>query len=251
MWQSFLAALCFLTIFPVPSNWLKNQGDQTIQGHAILFYPLVGLLLGFTLFAASFFFTVFDSLLTSALLVTVWVVITGALHLDGLADTADAWLGGHGDCDKTLRILKDTQIGVAAVVAIILLLVIKILAISEIHSSLLFAIILAPVLGRTAVMALLLTTAYVRENGIGADMIKVMPRPIAWGVVTLVGLLTIVALQWNAIFILVSIVLAVFLYRILLMRRLGGTTGDTAGALVEIIEAIVLLDFAAIEFLAI
>ena len=250
MWQSFLAALCFLSIFPVPAEWLKRQDDRTVQGCSILFYPLVGLFLGFGLFAAVFFLSVFDNLLTSALLVTIWVIATGALHLDGLADTADAWLGGHGDRDKTLAILKDTHAGVAAVITIVLLLTLKILALNDIHGPLLLAILITPVLARTAVIALLLTTDYVRANGIGTKMIVAMPRKLAWGVIGLVCLLALIVLHWKAIYILASIVLAIFLYRVMLVRRLGGTTGDTAGALIEIIELLVLLDFAAIEFLS-
>jgi len=250
MWQSFLAALCFLTIFPVPAAWLKGHEDRATQGYSILFYPLVGLLLGLVLLASIFFLSVFDSLLATALLVMVWVIVTGALHLDGLADTADAWLGGHGDRDKTLSILKDTHAGVAAIVAIVLLLIIKILALNDINSNLLFAVLVTPILSRTAVIGLLLTTNYVRENGIAEKMIVAMPRQLAWAMIAAVGLLALVVLQWKAIYILVSIVLAVFLYRIMLVRRLGGTTGDTAGALIEIIEVLVLLDFAAIEFLA-
>ena len=250
MWQSFLAALCFLSIFPVPADWLKKQDDRTVQGYSILFYPLIGLLIGLGLFATVFFLSVFDTLLTSTLLVTIWVIATGALHLDGLADTADAWLGGHGDRDKTLTILKDTHAGVAAIVAIVLLLALKILALNDIHTTLLVAVLVAPVLARTAVIGLLLTTDYVRENGIGTKMIVAMPRNLAWGVVGAVAVLALIALQWKAVYILLSIVLAVFLYRVMLLRRLGGTTGDTAGALIEIIEVLVLLDFAAIEFLS-
>jgi len=249
MWQSFLAALCFLTIFPVPSEWKKGHENRDTQGYSILFYPLIGLFIGLVLLASIFFLSVFDSLLTSALLVVIWVAVTGALHLDGLADTADAWLGGHGDRAKTMSILKDTHAGVAAIVAIVLLLIIKILALNDIHSSLLIAVVVAPVLSRTAVIGLLLSTDYVRANGIGEKLAVAMPRKLAWGVVALVGVLTLIVLQWKAIYILASIALAVFLYRIMLIRRLGGTTGDTAGALIEIIEVLVLLDFAAIEFL--
>jgi adenosylcobinamide-GDP ribazoletransferase len=250
MWQSFLAALCFLTIFPVPDTWIKQQDNRTVQGNSLLFYPVVGLFLGAALVVVSFFLSVFDSLLISALLITVWVVLTGALHLDGLADTADAWLGGHGDPDKTLSIMKDTHVGVAAVVAIVLVLIIKILALNEIRTELIFALLVTPVLARTSVMVLLLTTDYVRPNGIGTRMVVAMPRNIAWAVVVLVCLLSMVVLRWQAIFVLISVGLAIYLYRIALQRRLAGTTGDTAGALIEIIEVLILLDFAAREFLA-
>jgi len=149
-----------------------------------------------------------------------------------------------------LSILKDTHAGVAAMVAIVLLLIVKILALNDINSNLLLAVLVTPILARTAVIGLLLTTNYVRENGIAEKMIVAMPRQLAWAMIAAVGLLALVVLQWKAIYILVSIMLAVFLYRIMLVRRLGGTTGDTAGALIEIIEVLVLLDFAAIEFLA-
>jgi adenosylcobinamide-GDP ribazoletransferase len=250
MWQSFLAALCFLTIFPVPAEWFRQQENRLVQGNSLLFYPVIGLLIGAGLLAVSFFLSVFDSLLTSALLITIWIVMTGALHLDGLADTADAWLGGHGDREKTLTILKDSHAGVAAIVAIVLSIIIKILALNEIHAELFVALLITPVLARTAVMILLLTTDYVRPNGIGTKMVVAMPRSKAWGVTIVAGLLSVVLLKWNAIFILISIGLAIFLYRVMLLRRLGGTTGDTAGALIEIIEILVLLDFAAIEFLS-
>ena len=131
-----------------------------------------------------------------------------------------------------------------------MLLTIKILAVSEIDNSLWLALIVTPVLARSAVIGLLLTTDYVRANGIASKLIVAMPHNLAWGVIALVSLLSFIFLQWKAIFILISIILAIFLNRIMLVRRLGGTTGDTAGALIEIIEVIVLLDFAAIEFLS-
>ena len=64
-------------------------------------------------------------LLQAALLLALWVALTGALHLDGLADSADAWLGGFGDPARTLEIMKDPRSGPVAVVVLVLLLLLK------------------------------------------------------------------------------------------------------------------------------
>lgn len=85
--QPFLVALPFLTCLPVPEP--KNQ-DATLQGHAVDTFPAVGLLIGTLLFLCARVFSGAHAMVLAALLLTVCVLIAGDLHLDGLADSADA-----------------------------------------------------------------------------------------------------------------------------------------------------------------
>src|SRR5690606_7992123 len=117
-----LIALQFLTNLPIR---LPGMPAPEEQGRSLLWYPLVGLLIGLVLVCGGWLLDDSANLLVAALLLTLWVGMTGALHLDGLADTADAWLGGFGDCERTLTIMKDPRSGPIAVVVLVLLLLLK------------------------------------------------------------------------------------------------------------------------------
>jgi hypothetical protein len=105
----------------------------------------------------------------AALVLAVWVLLTGGLHLDGLADTADAWIGGQGDRDRTLAIMKDPRSGPMAVVIIVLVLLSKFAALQVLLAGdARTVLLLTPMLGRTVIVLLLITTPYVRPEGLGA-----------------------------------------------------------------------------------
>ena len=253
--HSFLVSLQFLTIIPVPTRWLARLSPSSehetevsterpgVQTGALVYYPLVGVIIGGLLLILISLLTAFSSFLSAVVLLTAWVIITGALHLDGLADSADAWLGGHGDKARTLLILKDTHSGVAAVLAIVLLLLLKLACLNELDNELLLALFFAPVLARVAVVYLLMTTDYVRESGIAAEMMASLAKKKLWTLIIFIALVVIVALGWNGLVILLSIISAVLIFRYMIIRRIGGTTGDTAGALIELIELLILFDF--------
>src|SRR5919108_3069538 len=98
-----LIAVQFLTCFPLR---LEPPPSGREAGLSLLWYPAVGLLLGFLLWAAAVLLSPLARPLAAAVVLTLWVACTGALHLDGLADTADAWVGGRGDRERTLAIMK-------------------------------------------------------------------------------------------------------------------------------------------------
>jgi len=229
-------ALQFLTRLPVRLSGMPTP-EQT--GRSLLFYPLVGGLIGTLLIAAAHLLEGAPAVLQAALLLTLWVGLTGALHLDGLADSADAWMGGFGDRERTLAIMKDPRSGPIAVVVLVLLLLLKftaLLALLEQGDHL--VLLLAPVLGRGALLALFLYTPYVRPGGLGDALKAHLPRSsatVALAVTTLLGLLL------GGFWVMMAVA-GVFLWlRRMMLQRLGGTTGDTAGALLEVIECAVLL----------
>ena len=118
----FLIALQFLTIVPVQ---LKQIPTARQNAQSLLFYPLIGLLIGFVLFGLSIVLIKLPTILLASIVLVVWIWLTGGLHLDGLADTADAWVGGFGDRERTLKIMKDPACGPIGVLSLIIVCLLK------------------------------------------------------------------------------------------------------------------------------
>ncbi|MDN7140991.1 adenosylcobinamide-GDP ribazoletransferase [Pseudomonas sp. JQ170] len=238
----FWIALQFLSSVPVR---LPGMPAPEQMGRSLLCYPLVGVLFGGLLWGLNTLLNGSPLLLHAALLLGAWVLLSGALHLDGLADSADAWLGGFGDRERTLLIMKDPRSGPIAVVTLVLVLLLKfcaLLALIEHGEGIL--LLLAPLIGRAALLGLFLTTPYVRAGGLGQALADHLPRRSAgWVLLASAGACVLVA-GLKGVWVLVAAALAFFAVRQLLIRRLGGTTGDTAGALVELLELVVLITLA-------
>lgn len=234
----FWIALQFLSSLPVS---LPGMPEPRELGRSLLFYPLVGLLFGLLLWLASLLLQGTPAPLHAALLLTLWVLLSGALHLDGLADSADAWLGGFGDRERTLQIMKDPRSGPIAVVTLVLVLLLKFCALWVLVEQGIGAqLLLAPLIGRAAMLGLFLCTPYVRPGGLGQALAEHLPRRIAGWVLLSSALFCLVLGGWVAV-----LALAMFAWlRHLICRRLGGTTGDTAGAMLELLELVVVLGLA-------
>jgi adenosylcobinamide-GDP ribazoletransferase len=239
--QPFLIALQFLTRLPVR---LEGMPAPETVGRSFLHYPSVGLLVGIILWLVGVAVDGALVPLQAALLLTAWVLLTGGLHLDGLADSADAWAGGFGDPERTLAIMKDPRSGPIAVVTLVLVLLLKFVALwallAEGHR---LALLLAPVLGRSALLGLFMTTPYVRPGGLGQALAEHLPRAPGRVVLTLVALLCLVLGYSGWLALVVTIGIGLIMRRVM-ARRIGGTTGDTAGALLELVECAVLVALA-------
>ncbi|MDM9555182.1 MAG: adenosylcobinamide-GDP ribazoletransferase [Pseudomonas asiatica] len=231
-------ALQFLSSLPVS---LPGMPAPREVGRSLLCYPLVGLLFGLLLWLASYLLQDTPAPLHAAMLLTLWVLLSGALHLDGLADSADAWLGGFGDRERTLLIMKDPRSGPIAVVTLVLVLLLKFCALWVLVEQGIDAqLLLAPLIGRAAMLGLFLSTPYVRQGGLGQALAEHLPRHAAGWVLLGCVLFCLVLGGW-----IVVLALAVFAWlRHLMCRRLGGTTGDTAGAMLELLELAVVLGLA-------
>jgi adenosylcobinamide-GDP ribazoletransferase len=233
--RGLLAAIGFLTRVPVPA---KVFDDAKASSASLAWYPIVGLLIGGVLWVVSWMLTSAPPLLAAALLLAAWVGLTGALHLDGLADSADAWVGGLGDRERTLAIMKDPRSGPMGVVALVLVLLLKFAALASLPSTS-AALLLAPVLGRTALTAAFLSTPYVRSSGLGSALMGASRAACMLGLAF--ALAVALVCGWHGVRALLA-ALAVFAgWRMACLRRLGGMTGDTLGALTELVEAAVLV----------
>ena len=183
----FWIALQFLTVLPIE---LKTIPTAQQNGRAILFYPLVGLIIGGILFLVTCIFVKLPALLLAAIVLALWIWLTGGLHLDGLADTADAWVGGFGDKLRTLQIMKDPSCGPIGVLSLVIICLLKfalVYVLIEQHQSLF--LICIPILGRMVPSIMFLTTPYVREKGLGRSLTDHLPKTASWIITVFVLLL--------------------------------------------------------------
>jgi adenosylcobinamide-GDP ribazoletransferase len=239
MWRAFLIAGRFLSRLPLPDPGPVSGRELA---RAAPLYPAVGLAIGLLVWGAARLLalpSVPD--LAAALVLLGWVWLTGGLHLDGLADTADAWVGGLGDRRRTLEIMKDPTSGPFGVLALVLVLLCKWSAIAALMAGgTLASLIWIPVLARAQLLILFLTTPYVRPAGMGADIGAHLPRGAAWTGVVIAAIASPLFLDTATLPVLLAAGALLLLWRRSLMARLGGFSGDTAGALVELTETVVL-----------
>ncbi|WP_295584021.1 adenosylcobinamide-GDP ribazoletransferase [uncultured Lamprocystis sp.] len=233
----------FLTRFPLPDPGAIEPAEL---GQAVPWYPWIGLLLGLVISGAALALgpAVLNgpSGVAAALVLALWVWSTGGLHLDGLADTADAWVGGLGSRERTLAIMKDPTSGPAGVSALALVLIAKFAAIEAlIGAGDAWLLLWVPLIARAQLPLLLLSTPYARPQGMAADPARTAPPGASRLAIVLAAGVVWFVLGWTGLLLLSAAGGLYWLVRRSLMARLGGFTGDTAGALVELTEALVLL----------
>lgn len=240
-WRPILLAWQFLTRLPLPRATSTTDHDV---GLSLAAYPLVGLGIGLVLWLSAWLAAGVEPWVSAAVVLSLWVLITGALHLDGLADSADAWLGGYGDRQRSLDIMRDPYCGPAAVVLLVLVLLSKFAALTVLCRQPSHWLIYAPLLGRAAIVGLFLTTPYVRRGGLGSALALHAPRRLCMLALGTTLLFTFVCAGGRGLSIIIIGVLIFILLRALMIQRLGGATGDTTGALVELLETTVLISLA-------
>jgi adenosylcobinamide-GDP ribazoletransferase len=239
--SGLLTAARYLTTLPLPGN----RRDSGPLGAAAGWFPLVGLLLGAVVVGVERVVgALFPGLLAALLIVTAWKLLTGGIHLDGLADCLDG-LTGAGPAER-LRIMRDSRIGSFGAIGLVLFLGLEVAAVADLDPARRWrALLVAPAIGRA--MPLLLGRLYgpARTEGHGAAFIASLgrtPTLIALAFATLVALAALGPPGLVATAVAVLTALAV---GYLLSRRLGGVTGDVFGAAVEMSELAVLLTVSA------
>jgi adenosylcobinamide-GDP ribazoletransferase len=235
---SFIAAFRFLTIIPL---WRSREFTVLQMGKSTAWFPLIGLLIGLAsgilAWALSF---ILPQLIVVLLTITFTVLVTGAMHLDGLADTCDG-LGGSSPAAR-LEIMKDSRTGAFGVIGIVTALLFKIALLNSLPKMyLLFTLLVMPVLGRWIMALALFSFPYARPAGTG----KAFKDNIRWQDILLASLTALVVSIGIGRFAGAASVLSVLLIGLtvawLLHRQLKGLTGDVYGALNEIAEITMLL----------
>jgi len=254
----FFMSIALLTRLPVAGFLSQDWSDKAL-GRSALWYPFVGLLLGILLVILVLLLPQQSApLVVATLVVMLWVLLTGALHLDGLADCVDAMYAGHAvikkeplseseACPKKqtlFRVLKDPNVGAMGVIALMLLLVLKVSLISM-SSQLVLSILVAVVVSRSAALAFIVITPYTpyaSKAGLGAVLAVYTPKKVSMVILlcVFVGLLFILPVV--DVFILLVVQLMLFYcWRNYWVKQLGGFVGDAIGALIELSEVTLLL----------
>lgn len=237
--MSFLAAVQFLTRIPVT---LRHADDRTI-GASRAFFPLVGGLIGAFLAGLDILLrrAGIPALPASALEVAVLAAVTGGLHLDGLADTADALMSGS-DREGMLRIMRDPHTGAMGTISVVLLLLLKVVFLSAIDGrARCTALILMCALGRWSMAYAIQISPYARPNG-KARSYFAAPTPGVTACAGSIALsLSLVAAGIPGAALCAAATAVGHLITRTFGRILGGSTGDTLGATDELIETAVVV----------
>jgi len=249
MIKNIITALQFLTVFTVKKDHRIEEGDLA---KSMVYFPLIGFLIGVILVYAdkAFALVVLPQNIANLLLLVITLLITRALHIDGLADTLDGLMGGHDHASR-LEIMKDSRLGTAGVLGIICVLSVKYLCLNNLYGSdKIAALLTAPALARWTQTFMVFGTNYGREHGIGKAFVGHL-RANSFAVVSAVAAsltafvivredVRSVVLYFSLI---VGVVLLSYVGRRYLVRELGGITGDAIGAISELNEVLVFLIF--------
>lgn len=242
--KNFFLALQFLTIIPVKIKHI----DESRISRSVIYFPLVGLLLGLILTGANNFlyFLNLEHLFINVILIVFLIFLTGGMHLDGLADTIDAF-SSRKNKEEMLRIMRDSSIGVMGVLSLISIVLLKIALLSSISVSLkMSALLLMCILSRWSLVLSMFLFPYAREKG-KAKMLIQGTDLRAFGLSTIITLVCVI-IVWRAEGLLIMAIVAIVAYVFgkFTSSKIGGITGDTLGATNELIETITLFTICAL-----
>ncbi len=235
--KRFLAALQFLTILPLPRGL---SPDERALGGSIPFFPVVGLLIGAAVALLDWGLgRIFPVGVTSVFAVIVMIAASGALHTDGLADTADGFFSARPR-EQILAIMKDSRTGPMGVTAVVCVIVLKIAFIASVAGPWRWWVLLmTPLAGRCALLVQMALLPYVRpEGGLAGIFYRNRSRGHAlWALAVLlaVGYLSgcMPGLIAGGCAFLAALLFAAYSF-----GRIGGLTGDTLGAACELTELV-------------
>jgi adenosylcobinamide-GDP ribazoletransferase len=233
----FVAALQFLTIFPI-----RLKASTQALRRSIAYFPLVGLLIGGIIYGLDRLLTLaFPISLVNILLIIALAAMTRALHLDGFIDTCDGLAGGHSP-DERLKIMRDSRVGGFGVVGGCLLILLQYVALTVVpHEHRMAALLLMPTIARWTMVYAIFAFPYAREQGMG----KIFQEGTNWPWLAMASAITLASclglMGLNGLAVMAAAMLVALLVANWLSGKLGGLTGDAYGAINELVEVSVLI----------
>jgi adenosylcobinamide-GDP ribazoletransferase len=239
----FLATLAFMSRIPVPERWMQGLAvDQYVRG--IVTFPMVGVVLGAL---SGLVFILLDGWcgipLAALFAVLALALLTGGFHLDGLADTCDGVFSARTR-ERMLAIMRDSRLGTHGGLALLVVVLAKVLVIAELalrEMPVLTVLMVACAAGRGVSVLLMYGHRYAREEGLGNLFIGKITLTQTLVTLGITALLAAMLLGLTGLLALGITLIAIYLIGLMLKRTLGGQTGDTLGAAIELGEVIFML----------
>ncbi|HET8739040.1 MAG TPA: adenosylcobinamide-GDP ribazoletransferase [Acidimicrobiia bacterium] len=219
-------AIVLLTRIPLGTQ----TTPPSLDGIAAWF-PVVGVIVGLVVAGAYVvLYPWMPSLLAAVVAILVGILVTGAFHEDGLADTFDS-LGAEGDREEALAIMRDSRLGTYGIVALVGSILLRVVTLGSMEPWLaLAALAAAHALARSAPVVLMATTSPARSEGLGLSGVAGADTAGAIVAVAIGVSVTALALGWWTLAAVLLVALATLVIRRLALRKVGGITGDMLGA---------------------
>lgn len=238
--RSLLLAISFLTIFPVYGNRIADDREFSTS---LYFYPLVGFIIGTILLLVGKGAEMLEpGLAAESLVLLAWVAVTGALHLDGLIDSADGLFSGR-ERERKLEIMKDSRVGAMGAVVLVMAVLLKLAFLDHLAPlDTVWVLLVAPAAGRFIMVYAICRYPYARSaGGLGAAFggQAGWPQLGAAALVLIAG--AWLAFAWTAVLTALIAVMAGMTAAAWIARQLGGVTGDVFGALCECTETVFII----------
>lgn len=250
-WIPFFMAIALLTRIPV-GRWMPDDWADDRLAASAVWYPVVGVVITAVLMSLAYILPIeMSAWVASLIIVGCWVAITGALHLDGLADSVDAIYAGHAILDhelsrnRILHVLKDPAVGVMGVVSLLFILMAKWVLVANLWPAVDVSLLCAIVIARAMALIFMVTTPYspyVSKAGLGAVIAE---KTNKHHVLVVSGILCLCFWIYFSVqqFLIIAVALLVLFYwwKHFWVKKLDGFVGDTIGAFIELTEVLVLL----------
>jgi len=239
------SAIRFLTL--VSLTWGINEDEANFSA-SLYYFPLVGCMIGFFGYLLAILLCAFLPIQIAAVMVLFFLAaISGCLHLDGVADSADGLLSSRSR-EKALAIMKDSRTGAMGVVAIVFLLLGKYAALSSMSEGILsLSAFFMPLVGRCVIVIVMAIQKYAhKEGGLGRYFYSGKNKMPAVSALFILLIMLVVFAPEFFLIIPVVLFLTIGLFARWCNKKFGGATGDTLGASCEIAELVTALSFAAL-----
>lgn len=236
---NFLLMIQFLTRIPVNIS-LPCEKDNFRK--ASIFFPVIGLVVGgiqWVVYKLLVNIIPIDAVIIIILI--VGVIVTGAIHIDGLGDTCDGFFAFKGS-DRIIEIMKDSRIGTYACIAMVMDLLLKYTLFSFIVPKFSVAIIAVPMISRCSVLFLGFKGKTAKSTGTGNFFIgNVGITQFIIGLVITLGVLALLMTPRYIVILLIAALVLSLIFNLFCEKRIGGLTGDTLGANNELVEILTLI----------
>jgi len=225
--------LQFFTRIPIKLNLAANAEDY---GKGLIFAPFVGIIIGAILAAVSYgLLYLFPKPMVAVIVLVLYIIITGGLHLDGLGDTFDGIYSNRSK-ERILEIMRDSRVGTNAVLAVVSLLLLNYVALSQTNSAYFFRIILLmPMAGRVGSLVSAAVSKYARSGeGLGKSFIDFCGKKELFLGLLIYIVISLSTFDYKLWIVLLLPPISAFVFVRVLSRKIGGATGDILGAVCEL-----------------